>query len=255
MKKENVLSIILIIYLTGCAVHLVPKGNPEIKISPSGLMVEQESRGIKVSVDGGMSKFTKFDKYTPIFLIIKNNTDKIISLEYGNFTIKDEANNIYKPFSIKEVIGSVEHNKPFQLAKWDGRFIGNNRKVLVNKNNGVFLVKENGWKVVKDDSKGKKRGYVFIYPFYDPFYNPFFDYPFYPYGPYSPYYGRMFYPYDYYYYYGYYNPYRHILLRITEKIIILICQWISSLTGKLADIYIFHRCLRQQRMKSGFQWI
>lgn len=220
--KKNIFLIALTILFAGCYAHFLPKSGPQVKISPSGLIAEQESRGIKVAVDAEMSKFTKFDKYTPIFLIIKNNTDKIISLEYEDFTIKDEANNIFKPFSIKEVTGSVEDNQsikkasfsyipdnmPFQLAKWDGgRFIGSNREVLVNKSKKVLLVKENRLKAVKDGSKGKRRGYLFINPFYDPFYNPFFDYPFYPYGYYGLYYGRMFSPYDYYYYNGYYNPY------------------------------------------------
>ena len=228
--KNKIFILALIVLLSGCYAYLLPKSGPDVTISSSGLIAEQESQGIKVSVNGEMSKFTKFDKYTPIFLTIKNKTDKIISLEYENFTLLDEANNTFKPFSIKEVYGSVENNKsvketsfsyipdnkPFQLVKWNGKFTGNNivknREVLANKNKVILPAKKNRLRPVKDGSKGKKRGYVYIYPFYDPFYNPFFDYPYYPYYPYGPYgpyryyYWGRFYPYDYY-YNGYYNPY------------------------------------------------
>jgi len=188
MNKKIVL-IVLMLLLTGCAVHLLPQIGPDIKISPSGLIAEQTSEGITVAVDTGKMKFSKFDKYTPVFLVIRNDTDSLISFEYKDFTLKDEANNIFNPISVKGFFGNADSDQ--YIKKTAFSYSSDNRSfILLAKGKGADREQRGGY-------RGHRRYYYDYYPYW-----------YFPYSPYEFYdlYGNRFnYPFPYNYNYFYYD--------------------------------------------------
>lgn len=103
MKRRNrslvPLCIISLTFLFACAPKIVPSPNQPGSIDKTSNIITREENGIKVSIQTEEWRYPPYslnDYITPFLFLIRNDTDRKVSIKYSNFTLFDEYGNQFE---------------------------------------------------------------------------------------------------------------------------------------------------------------
>lgn len=115
--REIAFFILLAMILMACGVKIVPKSPPEGIIDQKALSIEKE--GVRLTVEPMAWRFFPYyleDYYTPLYIIIRNGTDKPVAVKYEDFILFDDKGNQFKPIlpeKIEDSVGLYPYDYPF----------------------------------------------------------------------------------------------------------------------------------------------
>ena len=103
MKSCNkfiyVLPVLLCTSLAACAPKIVPKSEQPGLIDLESNIITREKGGIKVSIQSEEWRYPPYslnDYFTPLLLLIRNNTGEKVSVQYGGLVLFDEHGNQFE---------------------------------------------------------------------------------------------------------------------------------------------------------------
>lgn len=117
MKFNNRLLIagfIASFFLASCAPRIVPRAGQPGLVDLRSNMITKEKDGIKVSVQSEEWQYPPYvlvDYFTPLFILIRNNTENKISVKYSGLVLFDEHGNQFDaipPDSVEYIMLSRE---------------------------------------------------------------------------------------------------------------------------------------------------
>lgn len=121
MKKAKtvILFLIAFAFLTaGCGVKIIPKTEQEGIIDAKHNIITKEKNGLRItarSMDWRFDPYFLDEYFTPIFFIIKNDTDQKVTISYKNFIAFDDQGNQYNalpPANVNDLLLAREYS-PF----------------------------------------------------------------------------------------------------------------------------------------------
>jgi hypothetical protein len=86
----------LLLWLTACAIRIVPDPMQEGQIDVASRLVTKEADGIAVTVQAMAWRFDPYyldDYFTPLFVLIRNGTEKPLVVTYDAFVLLDDLGN------------------------------------------------------------------------------------------------------------------------------------------------------------------
>jgi hypothetical protein len=101
MKKARIVILFLIAFAfltTVCGVKIIPKTEQEGIIDAKHNIITKEKNGLRItarSMDWRFDPAFLEEYFTPIFFIIKNDTDQKVNISYKNFMAFDDLGNQY----------------------------------------------------------------------------------------------------------------------------------------------------------------
>lgn len=104
--KKIPLFVFLVLILTACGVKILPKDTSEGVVNQKNSSVTIEKERIRITVKSMAWKFSPSyleDYYTPLYIIVRNETDKGIDLRYKDFILFDDKGNQFIPISPEKV--------------------------------------------------------------------------------------------------------------------------------------------------------
>jgi predicted small lipoprotein YifL len=91
--------ILLVVTLTACGVKILPKDTTEGIVDRKTNSIAIEKDGIKITIETMAWSFSPYfleDYYTPLYVIVRNETPKGIDLRYDNFILFDNKGNQFR---------------------------------------------------------------------------------------------------------------------------------------------------------------
>lgn len=110
--------VFLLIIFTSCGIKILPKDTSEGVVDRRANSITIEKDGIKITVKSMEWKYSPSyleDYYTPLYVILRNETDKGIDLRYEDFVLFDDKGNQFRPIPPEKVKDSLFIKEPYSL--------------------------------------------------------------------------------------------------------------------------------------------
>lgn len=123
MKVLTRISLIALIILTlsACGLKLIPSTTNEGTVDLKTKSITIEKGGIKITAMGREWEYSPIyleDYYTPLYVIIRNETEKEIYLKYEDLILIDDKGNQFKALDPEKVNNSLLKREPYGTY-WD----------------------------------------------------------------------------------------------------------------------------------------
>lgn len=112
---------LFILTISSCGLQLIPKTTNEGTVDLKANSITIEKDRIKITAMGMEWKYSPYyleDYYTPIYVIVRNETEKEVDLKYEDFMLLDDKGNqfrVIRPEQVKDSVPRWEDYNPY----WD----------------------------------------------------------------------------------------------------------------------------------------
>jgi len=106
----------LLATLTACGIKIIPRDTQEGVVDQRAKSITIEKEGIRITVKSMKWRYSPSyleDYYTPLYVIVRNGTDKGIELRHEDFLLFDDKGNQFRPIPPEKVKDSLFIKEPY----------------------------------------------------------------------------------------------------------------------------------------------